>query len=535
MKVKPKQYTATDSDLKSKSIDNLSDWLFENLNDIGIDKRSCLKARLLTEEVLLRLRDKFGENVCIKAEIESSISHYRLRMIMEGEPFNPLSETNAELGDWNSSLQTAIGMFYKYNYSWGKNTLTLSFPLKRMNAVIRIFLFIVIGIILSLAGLLLLPKGVYNDLTNYVFEPTYTIWRSILNTISAPIIFFTVITTMLNTKRIERQGGNAKNVVFRYFLISFLIAAAASVIALPVFLPVSAFTHMRENLISAINNFLSGLVPTNIVEPFLTSNTPQLLLMAFVAGAALVVLGNSVSAVKEIVRQINIVGLKLAAWVSELVPIFAAIFLAFGLFKGEKKVFINMWIPLLLSVLLSVFVMLVIVLNTACKLRIKPGLLVKKTKKPFLTALQTGSLDASFEQTKFSCINLLGIDSTYTNISVPQGLVLYMPISAIGTLIFTVYTASIYGIKVDLFWIVSSIILAVMLFVATPPVPGANLLAYVVFFSALGIPDEALMAAMIFDIVFGIFAGAGNQLLLQHELIWQAKRIGLLDKKKLIK
>jgi len=66
-------------------------------------------------------------------------------------------------------------------------------------------------------------------------------------------------------------------------------------------------------------------------------------------------------------------------------------------------------------------------------------------------------------------------------------------------------------------------------------VPGANLLAYVVFFSALKIPKEALMDAMIFDIVFGIFAGAGNQFLLQLELLWEAKRIGLLNSKRLEK
>ena len=104
-----------------------------------------------------------------------------------------------------------------------------------------------------------------------------------------------------------------------------------------------------------------------------------------------------------------------------------------------------------------------------------------------------------------------------------------MPVSAIGTLFFTMYAAKVYNVDVDLFWIVIAIIFAVVLFVATPPVPGANLLAYVVFFNWLGIPGKALMDAMIFDIVFGILAGAGNQLLLQIEMILQAKKIGILN------
>lgn len=535
LEMRTRQYAETDTDLKAQSIDEFSEWLYENLSAVGIEKRSCMKARLLTEELLLRLRDKFGEDVCIKANIEGSFHHQRLRMVLDGEPFNPLSETNAELGEWNSSLQTAVGLYFKYTYSWGKNILRLNFPMKKMNQVLKIFIYIAVGVLLAVAGLMLLPQGAQKDLTTYVLKPTYTIWNNILNTISAPIIFFTVITTMLNTKRIDRQGGNASNVVLRYFVLSFIITAAAALIAIPVFLPNSSFTHIRDSLLSDITGYFSGFVPSNIVEPFLTSNTPQLLLMAFVVGAALIVLGNSVAAVKELVREINIVGLKLADWVSRLVPLFAAILLIFGIFKGEQKVFINMWIPLLLSVGLSVFVMGAILVIVGIILKIKPRLLCKKIQKPFFTALKTGSLDASFEQTKFSCVNRLGIDYTYTNISLPQGLVLYMPVSAIGTLIFTVYTASVYGVKVDAFWIICTIVLAVLLFVATPPVPGANLLAYVVFFSALKIPNEALMGAMIFDIIFGIFAGAGNQFLLQLELIWQAKRIGLLDKEKLRK
>ena len=40
---------------------------------------------------------------------------------------------------------------------------------------------------------------------------------------------------------------------------------------------------------------------------------------------------------------------------------------------------------------------------------------------------------------------------------------------------------------------------------------------------------------MIFDIIFGIFASAANQSLVQMELILQADKLGLLNRKILIK
>ncbi|MBQ1331378.1 MAG: hypothetical protein IIY36_00485, partial [Lachnospiraceae bacterium] len=110
-----------------------------------------------------------------------------------------------------------------------------------------------------------------------------------------------------------------------------------------------------------------------------------------------------------------------------------------------------------------------------------------------------------------------------------------MPVNVIGTLMFTMYSAAKYSLAISPGWLIIAVVLSVVLFVATPPVPGANLLAYIIIFGQLGIPGKALIDAMIFDILFGIFASAANQTVLQMDLIIQADKIGLLDLKKLRK
>ena len=100
---------------------------------------------------------------------------------------------------------------------------------------------------------------------------------------------------------------------------------------------------------------------------------------------------------------------------------------------------------------------------------------------------------------------------------------------------FTMYSAAKYSLSISPGWLIIAVVLSVVLFVATPPVPGANLLAYIIIFGQLGIPGKALIDAMIFDILFGIFASAANQTVLQMDLIIQADKIGLLDLKKLRK
>ncbi|MBQ6381236.1 MAG: cation:dicarboxylase symporter family transporter [Clostridia bacterium] len=533
--MRTKDYLQLHSNLQNQSIDSVSDWLSEQLSVLRTEKGALLRIRLLVEEILLRLQEYYGEETELEIYLDHPKTRPVLKLELEGKSFNPLSETNAELGDWNSSLQTAVGLTPKYTYSWGKNTLKLKIPTKKFNAVLKIFLALLVGVALGIIGHTLLPVSIQDKVVQYFLDPAYDLWLRALNAISGPIIFFTVITTMLNTKRIDYQGGDSSNVVLRYFNFSFLISASTVVLTLPFWLWKHLAGGASSSVISRLHEYYKSLVPQSILEAFSESNTPQLLLIAFVLGAALIILGNQVAEVKTIVRQINMVGLKLAEWVSLLVPFFAGIFLCLEIVEGRTHVIQGAWKPLALSLAVSVFILVAGLFYVAWRVKTKPHIIGQKVRKPFLTALKTGGLDAAFEQAKYSCIHLLGVDKHYTAISLPQGLVLYMPVSAIGTLIFTMYSAHVYQVKIDWFWLVSGIIFAVLLFVATPPVPGANLLAYVVFFQWLGIPSEALMDAMIFDIVFGIFAGAGNQFLLQIEMVLQARKIGILDYEKLRK
>ena len=165
--------------------------------------------------------------------------------------------------------------------------------------------------------------------------------------------------------------------------------------------------------------------------------------------------------------------------------------------------------------------------------RMRVGLFtaVKKLWKPFWLALCGAPVDKTIESAETVCASQLGIDRGFAKICLPQGMVLFMPISAVGTLIFTLYLLNVYQIHLDTVWLVITVLLIEFLFVATPPVPGANLLAFAAMFSWLSIPGEAILDAMIFDILFGYLASAANLTLLQTETAQQAKRLGFLQLK----
>jgi Na+/H+-dicarboxylate symporter len=519
--------------LSAEGIDIFSDWLEDVQTKLRIERRNRMRVRLQLEDIALRMSKHVGSDSVATATCDVKFGRPRVRVDIAGEPYNPLAGLDSELGGWESSLCTAIGLTPQYTYDAGKNVVRMGLPHNSMNPVARIAVALAIGAVAGILGHTLIPADTRKTVVDVLLQPTYNMWNRLLNAISGPIIFLTVITTMLNTRRITERGGNSMLVIVRYFAISILLAAASLVFARPLFPIARATLTLDQELVYNMLDTLMLVVPSNIFDPFVESNTSQLLFIALALGIILVKLGSRAEDLHRFFRQANVVGLQMAGAVSWLVPIFSGAFLCLELWLSRPHGPVELWQPLLVSLVASLAIMVLALLYASQRLRVNPFLLVKKLWRPFFLALRTGSLDDSLSEAQASCIGLLGINKDYVKAGLPQGLVLYMPISAVGTIIFTMFVAHLYEVQGNSIWYVSAIVMAVVVFVATPPVPGANLLAYVVLFSTLGIPDDALLDAMIFDIIFGIFAGAANQAMLQLEMITQANRFGLLDKEAL--
>ena len=99
-----------------------------------------------------------------------------------------------------------------------------------------------------------------------------------------------------------------------------------------------------------------------------------------------------------------------------------------------------------------------------------------------------------------------------------------------GMISFVIFAALSSGVAITPVWILKAIVFALILLVAAPPIPGVNLLSYVVIIGQLGIGKEYVIAAMIFDILFNAFASAANLFMLHFDMILQAEHMGLLNR-----
>ena len=510
-------------------IDSFSEDLEAKLVQLNIERQNRLRIRLSFEESLLRFWDKFGDGKHFEVSLVKSFGKTYVQIAIEERVFNPLSKEENELNGWSSSLLMTAGLSQQFSYSKGINLLRIVLPAQRMNPVLKILFFILLGIV---GGLIM--TSAMTDTTRIAelfFSPVFDAWIRILLAMAGPVIFFMVIATLLNMRSISEEGGDSKVVVFRFFAVSLIVGVIAATIGQLAFM--ADFINEPLNGAKAselLNHLFNNIIPENIFSPLIEANTPQILVMAFVLGTLLIALGQKASSVTKLVKQCNIVGLTLAEWISRLVPYFTAVLICYQILTRQTVLLISVWQPLLFSLVASILFVLGWMAYVGILKNVSVRLLIEKTLEPFLVTIKYGSLDASYGLAEQVCINKLGIEKHFTKVSLPHGLVMCMPVNVMGTLIFTLFAAKHFNVTVTPLWFIIAIILAIVLFVATPPVPGANLLAYIAIFAQLGIASHALIDAMIFDIIFGIFASAANQTLLQLELVLQADRIGLLNK-----
>jgi len=514
-------------------IDTFSEQLEEILDEFGVERKNRLRIQLSLEEALLRMQEHFGESQVVTGITGTSHGSPFIRLELIGEPFNPLSGIEEELADWGASLLTSVGLSPQYAYTWNKNELRLVLPRTEINPVMKLLIAILVGGLLGVVGFELMPFELRADIISMFLTPVFDVWSRTLNALAGPVIFFMVMTTMLNTQKITEKGGNRRRMFVRYFALCFAVGFVSVVIAAVQFRLHLVKDPFTSGKVPVMLEAIFGIIPENIFEPFTTSNTPQLILLAVVLSNAFMVLGERAGSLTQDVRRFHMTGSLIVEWVSQLVPLFTGLLLALEIWNGQTELLSQIWKPFFMSIVLSAIFFAAECGKLCQMLKVNMLEIIKKIRRPFEMSIKTGSLDASYGETIYSCSNELGIEQSFTAVSLPQGLVLYMPSSIVGILVFTAFAARLYNIETTLQWYIIAVVLGVVLFVATPPVPGANLLAFIAIFQELGIPREALVDAMIFDIVYGIFANAANQALLQIELCQQADRIGLLDRKKI--
>lgn len=521
--------------LNGESVERISEDLEDFLKGTGTERQNRIRIRFTVEEALLSIWQRFGDLNMVKVIATVRFGKPSIRIEHAGEAYNPFSKTKSSVEEWSRGLLASAGISPMYSYSHGTNIMKI--PMRRMsiNPVIVVLFAITFGMIAGSVAMVALAEGDAQYVTEGLLMPVYDLWNNILYSVSAPAMLIIVMSTMLDTREVSEQGGNAGAITGRYFFISLVLGVVTIIAAVLLSRHRFSFNGFSRDTLSDLLRGLFSVVPENLLDPIRDFNTAQLILMGIIFAYATMAVGQQAAGLVSLIHQLNLVSMQLAQWIAVLMPVFTIFLTAQLMISHNAQLLTSLLIVIPFAIIVSLVIMAVVFLVICNRFGAKPGVLLKKLWPSFVLAVKNG-LDAdTYALSEKCCIKGLGIQKIFTQRVLPLGLVLYMPASIVGMISFVIFAALRSGVAITPVWILTAIVFALILLVAAPPIPGVNLLSYVVIIGQLGIGKEYVIAAIVFDMLFGAFGNAANQMMLQLDMILQAEHMGLLNSVVLIR
>lgn len=191
---------------------------------------------------------------------------------------------------------------------------------------------------LGIAYLVAMGLGVINGLWGTAFlhevaDFIATIFIRLFKFISIPIIAVSIIATLSTVTRNKESGRMFKHTIF-YTLLTTVIAATVAAVLFKIYapqnvaLPSSVALEGNPTLANVAQgsylNYLQGVVPDNVLSPFLTANVLSVLLIAAAVGLAIAYLPKD-SKHQEILitffSAMQEVLFKIVGWIINVLPI----------------------------------------------------------------------------------------------------------------------------------------------------------------------------------------------------------------------
>lgn len=499
------------------------------LESLKLERRNALRITLLMEEIMLRFMDRFGQDKEFFFSTGRKFGRSYLCISVEGEEFNPMEIRDEENG-WGNRILANLGLNPSYSYSRGTNRIILSVSRqKKTGSNLKIIIAILAALLTGFAGMHL-----FAGYTAYVAESFLTpIQNSIMNLFiitALPLIFLSVMTGVFGMGSMTEFRKVGNRLILRFIGGTFICALVCGLVILPFFRFSTVRTGINIDQTSGLVKLILDMLPRNILDPFITGNTIQLIVMAVVTGLAMIALDSRTALLRSFAEEANSMAYILVEWIGKITPGLIFIIILKSMWQGNTLNIIEIWKPIVITTIGAVIITLLHIIYASIRFKVPLAKLAGKLSGPFITAFSTASSSATYGINLNCCEKKLGISKKLTGMGIPMGSVMYKPASALFFFTCALFTVEHYGMGLSFVTLVSTFIVSGLLAIAIPPVPGSAVSCFVLLFAQLNIPQEALIFAIPVDLIFDRFGTAGNILSLDAELLIQADRNNMLDR-----
>ena len=503
--------------LNNEGITEALDFVSETLKRYKQPSKTIYETMLLTEETMVRLMASAAKDELVKIKIFKNIGVATVTLSVRGTEISSQEKFDAgidldttDIGyEADAAIRSILLQAYadkiKYKHKNGVNTIKIIVGMvERQLAMLTMIAFLA-AIVLGAIGVVLLPATWVSTLDEYFFLPIEKMFISILQLITAPAVFCSIICCVSRFTEFT-EPGRVTLKIFAWYIFSNILAV---IIGIHVFGWIEPgeegiFAHMvKDEVLSAqasgdisVMDTIISTVPSNIIEPFLTINSMQLVFMALLCGIAVGTIGRFSGAVKNFFAAGDVLFSKIVSLIMNVVPIavFCATFsvMIHSGFRVWMSV-LEMVVAVLIGIMLILLFYLLIIL---CVGRLNPLTFLKKYYPEMKNTFIQGSGLASIPNTIHCCKYRLGISSKIYSFSIPFGATVNLDGNCVYLTIAGLFLARLCGIDLFSSDIFSMVFAIIILSVGAPITPGSALLCLFVLLTQMGVALDITILIM---------------------------------------
>ena len=515
--------------LDAAGIDRLAVLLTGSLGQAAVERKETLRLRLATEDILGVWRRGAADGAACKFRCGTRWGRAYIELLLPGQRMDPSDADAAEGGPLlYTNLLAQAGLAPVYSYQDGVNRLAFYPPKpQRFGPLAQLLLAIAASVV---CGLLCIaaPESARNAVSG-VITPLFNALMGILQTLASPMIFLSVCCGIVNIGDVQTLGKIGKTVLLRFLATIYLITGITAGCVVWLFRSGDGAAVTGSSAAAQIYDMVLGIVPSNLVSPFLEGNTLQIIFMAVCIGAALLVLGEKAGAVRTLLDHTNTVVQFLMELVSRYIVVFVFVSLLSLMLSQSLSGLGGVAKGLALGMAACLLWPLLYALAVSIRLSVSFPMLLRKLLPTYLIALSTASSSAALSTDLETCEKRLGISEHVAGFAVPLGQVIFKTGGAVGFFVLALGLAEFYGVAMPLPWVVTGVLVSGLLAIAAPPIPGGSLTCYTVLLTQLGIPEEAIGLAVAGNVILDFFMTSCGISCLQSELVLSSRRLGMLD------
>ena len=206
-------------ELKNETIDQISEWLQDSCDQIGVEKREKHRVRLAIEDLLAKIKQHSENTISVEAGVGKQYGKWIFSLQYGGEAFNPADYDD---DDWSEKIKQNLGMAPVWSYRRNRNTITYTIKDRAQHGMtFYILVAVVLAIVLGILGRTI-PEDIRTSIDTVLLTPLSDAFMGLMNTFAGLMIAFAICSGILgmgNPSTLRRIG---KKFLGQIILLTFL-------------------------------------------------------------------------------------------------------------------------------------------------------------------------------------------------------------------------------------------------------------------------------------------------------------------------